>query len=181
MLHVCVHQVSVYGCRVCDAAWSSLPVIDRGLADIYVVGAQYDAVACQVIVRADGIYMHAGLVGYQVALYVDLLEGSEHPGPTGCTTLEVGEDMACVFVQEIEVAASCPDVQLNAVARLVSRRDGSLHRCLVVGSRVAYVSVQEDASLAVSPVSVNVHLAHLASVEGEVADVKEGICLRFAL
>ena len=140
------------------------------------VGAQDYAVASQVVVGVGGIDVCAGLVHQYVAVEVDLLEGTEDSHVPCGTACEVGEDARGELVQEIEVAAVGVDFEVDAAAgSRLAGSDGALHGGLVVVGRVFHACFQQDAAFALTPVGMYVHVAHAATVEGEVLHLQVSV------
>ena len=176
MLQAVVCELGVHRGVVRVHSGPSLRVVERDVAHPDGVGAQDYAVASQVVVGVGGVDMCAGLVHQNVAVEVDLFEGSEDSHVACGTACEVGEDARGELVQEIEVAAVCVDVEVDAAAWFrLAGCDGALHGGLVVVGRVFHACFQQDAAFALTPVGMYVHVAHAAAVEGEILHLQVGV------
>ena len=116
-----------------------------------------------------------GFLYEKVSFKVDLLERSEHPCPSGCPAVEVAEYARGIHVEEMDVDASCVYVQFKSAVRPPSRSDVSLDGGMMVVGEVVYVSIERDALAVVPEVTVDVHVAEVGIVEGEVVHLEVSV------
>ena len=127
------------------------------------------------VVGAECEDVQAGFLHEKVSFKVNLLERSEHPCPSACPAVEVAEYARGIHVEEMDVDASCVDVQFKSAVRSPSRSDVSLDGGVMVVGDVVDVRIERDALAIVTKVPVDVHIPEVCVVEGEVVHLEVSV------
>ena len=134
-------------------------------------GEQTDGVELQVVGGVEYTDVDAGVAG-GFAFEIQVGEGSVQAYVARDASRQVAEHARGVHVEELQVGAIGGDVEVQP---RLGWGDPTLHRGAGMAGGVADVGVEMDVALLGVPQSANLHVAHVAVVEGEVADAEVGV------